>query len=198
MPGGCRRRWGTLSTRRLLRFCFGSTVRFHELDHAGCWIRRLSGFFNKSRIRGYAPERGSYVELVIAGSKAQLHMGREEILRAALEEFEMFFPEAKKATLVKSRAAEGSARYVFCCAGAGEVSACAGDGDFWAVCSGGLDADGMAFDDGGRGAQWATGGGGGGGKGGVGGEVSFAGYCGFWSDALAGGQAVSVALVEAR
>jgi len=73
-----------------------------SLDHAWLLDTTIEWFFHKSRIRRYAPERGSYVEVVIAGSRAQLHMTREEIMSAALAEFEMFFPEAKKATLLKS------------------------------------------------------------------------------------------------
>jgi squalene-associated FAD-dependent desaturase len=73
-----------------------------ELDHAWLLDTTIEWFFHKSRIRRYGPERGSYVELVIAGSKAQLQQTREEILGAALEEFAMFFPEARKARLLKS------------------------------------------------------------------------------------------------
>jgi squalene-associated FAD-dependent desaturase len=73
-----------------------------DLDHAWLLDTTIEWFFHKSRIRRYAPERGSYVELVIAGSRAQLHMTREEIMASALAEFEMFFPAAKKATLLKS------------------------------------------------------------------------------------------------
>jgi zeta-carotene desaturase len=42
------------------------------------------------------------VELVIAGSKAELPLGREEILRPALIELERFFPEVRRARLLKS------------------------------------------------------------------------------------------------
>jgi len=73
-----------------------------DLDHAWLLDTTIEWFFHKSRIRRYAPEKGSYVELVIAGSKAQLSMTREEILSSALRELEMFFPEIKRAKLVKS------------------------------------------------------------------------------------------------
>ena len=73
-----------------------------DLDHAWLLDTTIEWFFHKSRIRRYPAEKGSYVELVIAGSKRQLQMTREEILGAALEEFEGFFPEARKARLVKS------------------------------------------------------------------------------------------------
>jgi squalene-associated FAD-dependent desaturase len=73
-----------------------------DLDHAWLLDTTIEWFFHKSRIRRYAPEKGSYVELVIAGSKAQLNMSREEILSSALSELEMFFPEVKQATLLKN------------------------------------------------------------------------------------------------
>jgi zeta-carotene desaturase len=73
-----------------------------DLDHAWLLDTTIEWFFHKSRIRRYAPERGSYVEVVIAGSRAQLAMTREEILSSALRELAMFFPEVKRAKLVKS------------------------------------------------------------------------------------------------
>jgi squalene-associated FAD-dependent desaturase len=73
-----------------------------DLDHAWLLDTTIEWFFHKSRIRGYAPEQGSYVEVVIAGSKAQLGMTREGILQPALEELARFFPETKRAKLVKS------------------------------------------------------------------------------------------------
>ncbi len=73
-----------------------------DLDHAWLLDTTIEWFFHKSRIRGYAREKGSYVELVIAGSKAQLQMTREEILSSALRELAMFFPEVKTAKVVKS------------------------------------------------------------------------------------------------
>jgi squalene-associated FAD-dependent desaturase len=73
-----------------------------DLDHAWLLDTTIEWFFHKSRIRRYPPEKGSYVELVIAGSRAQLSMTREEILSSALRELELFFPEVKRAKLVKS------------------------------------------------------------------------------------------------
>jgi squalene-associated FAD-dependent desaturase len=73
-----------------------------DLDHAWLLDTTIEWFFHKSRIRRHAPEKGSYVELVIAGSRAQLSMTRHEILSGALNELELFFPEAKRAKLVKS------------------------------------------------------------------------------------------------
>ena len=73
-----------------------------DLDHAWLLDTTIEWFFHKSRIRRYAPEKGSYVELVIAGSRAQLSMTRDEILARALNELQLFFPEVKRARLVKS------------------------------------------------------------------------------------------------
>jgi zeta-carotene desaturase len=73
-----------------------------DLHHAWLLDTTIQWFFHKSKIRGYAPERGSYVELVIAGSKTELPLSRAEILEPALAELKRFFPEAARATLVKS------------------------------------------------------------------------------------------------
>jgi zeta-carotene desaturase len=73
-----------------------------DLDHAWLLDTTIEWFFHKSRIRRYGPEKGSYVELVIAGSRAQLSMTREEILSGALNELQLFFPEVKRAKLIKS------------------------------------------------------------------------------------------------
>ena len=70
------------------------------LDHAWLLDTTIQWFFHKSRIRGLSG--GSYVELVIAGSQRELKMGRGEILEAALEELERFFPDARGAKLLKS------------------------------------------------------------------------------------------------
>jgi zeta-carotene desaturase len=72
------------------------------LDHAVLLDTRIQWVFTKSRIRRWAKERGSYQELVISASWQELEMGREEILPSAIAEFEMFFPAARQATLVKS------------------------------------------------------------------------------------------------
>jgi len=73
-----------------------------DLDHAWLLDTTIEWFFHKSRIRRYPAEQGSYVEIIIAGSRAQLGMTREEILTPALRELERFFPEVKRAKLVKS------------------------------------------------------------------------------------------------
>jgi squalene-associated FAD-dependent desaturase len=73
-----------------------------DLDHAWLLDTTIQWFFHKSRIRGYAEERGSYVELVIAGSRREVAMSRQEILGPALAELERFFPAVRQARLVKS------------------------------------------------------------------------------------------------
>jgi len=73
-----------------------------DLDHAALLDTTIQWIFHKSRIRSYPEERGSYVELVIAASHAQLKMEREEILDSALVELASFFPEVKRARVVKS------------------------------------------------------------------------------------------------
>jgi len=73
-----------------------------DLDHAWLLDSTIQWFFHKSRIRGYSPEQGSYVELVIAGSRTELPMTREQILTPALAELDRFFPDVARATLLKS------------------------------------------------------------------------------------------------
>jgi zeta-carotene desaturase len=73
-----------------------------DLDHAWLLDTTIQWFFHKSRIRGYPQERGSYVELVIAGSKAELPMTRAQILEPAVAELKRFFPEAGRARLLKT------------------------------------------------------------------------------------------------
>jgi zeta-carotene desaturase len=73
-----------------------------DLDHAALLDTTIQWMFHKSRIRRWAPEKGSYIELVIAASRRQLEMERQEILDAALSELAQFLPELKKAKLVKS------------------------------------------------------------------------------------------------
>jgi len=73
-----------------------------DIEHAWLLDSTIQWFFHKSRIRGYPLERGSYVELVIAGSKTELLLPREQILAPALAELARFFPEVKRARLIKS------------------------------------------------------------------------------------------------
>jgi squalene-associated FAD-dependent desaturase len=72
------------------------------LDHAVLLDTRIQWMFAKSRIRRWAAERGTYLELVISASWAELEMSREEILSSALREIELFFPAVREAKLLKS------------------------------------------------------------------------------------------------
>ncbi|MDP9038882.1 MAG: hydroxysqualene dehydroxylase HpnE [Acidobacteriota bacterium] len=73
-----------------------------DLHHAWLLDTTIQWFFHKSRIRRYAPGRGSYVELVIAGSRRELGLSREQILAPALAELARFFPKTAEARLLKS------------------------------------------------------------------------------------------------
>ncbi len=68
------------------------------MDHAALLDTTIEWMFAKGRIRG---RDDGYVELTMSASHAQLRMSPEEIYRAALAEFEGFFPEAKTAVLRK-------------------------------------------------------------------------------------------------
>lgn len=72
------------------------------LHHAALLDSDLQWIFHKSRIRSYPASEGSYVELVIAGSPTYLAMERQEILSRSLENLGLYFPEVRKARLVKS------------------------------------------------------------------------------------------------
>ena len=73
-----------------------------ELDHAVLLDTRIEWMFHKSRIRGWEPGRGSYLELTISASTPELKLGREAILASALREAELFFPLIREAHLLKS------------------------------------------------------------------------------------------------
>lgn len=73
-----------------------------DLDHAVLLDTRIQWMFNKSRIRRWTSDRGSYLELVISASWPEIEMSREEILASALREVEIFFPAVQQAKLMKS------------------------------------------------------------------------------------------------
>lgn len=81
-----------------------------DLDHAVLLDTRIQWIFTKSRIRRWAPERGTYLELVISASWPELEQGREPILASALDELPLFFPgvrgvqPAKTGVLKEARA----------------------------------------------------------------------------------------------
>lgn len=73
-----------------------------DLDHAVLLDTGIQWLFHKSRIRGWKQEQGSYCELTISASFAQLHESREQILSSALRELALFFPAVNEARLIKS------------------------------------------------------------------------------------------------
>ncbi len=73
-----------------------------ELDHAVLLDTRIQWMFAKSRIRRWEKSRGSYLELVISASFAELRSSPKQILQIALEEAAGFFPALSEAQLVKS------------------------------------------------------------------------------------------------
>jgi squalene-associated FAD-dependent desaturase len=73
-----------------------------DLDHAVLLDTRIQWVFNKSRIRRWEAGRGSYLELVISASFAEIERSREQILGAALGELELFFPQVREAKVLKS------------------------------------------------------------------------------------------------
>ena len=72
------------------------------LEHAVLLDTRIQWMFQKSKIRRWPIERGTYLELVISASFAEIGMTREAILAAALKELRLFFPAVRGATLVRS------------------------------------------------------------------------------------------------
>ncbi len=152
-----------------------------DLDHAWLLDTTIQWFFHKSRIRGYAPGSGSYVELVIAGSRSELPKSRAEILEPALAELKRFFPGAAKAKLVKSGILK-EARATFSVTPGLDAVGPRRRLGFRGCFLPGTGRDGVAFDDGRRGAQRAAGGGCGAGRAC---EVSGAGAAGDGCDELA-------------
>ncbi len=73
-----------------------------DLDHAWLLDSPVHWFFHKSRIRSYPAGSGSYVEVVISGSRADLPKSREELLAMTLSELARFFPESTRAKVLKS------------------------------------------------------------------------------------------------
>ncbi len=92
--------WAPLSPITTVHLWFDSEIV--DVDHAVLLDTRVQWMFSKSRIRGWEELRGSYLELVISASWAELELGREAILASALKELEMFFPNVREARLVKS------------------------------------------------------------------------------------------------
>lgn len=75
---------------------------FTTLDHAALLDTGIEWMFHKSRIRRASADQGSYLELTISASHAQLKEGRETLLERSIQELESFFPEARSTRLMKS------------------------------------------------------------------------------------------------
>jgi squalene-associated FAD-dependent desaturase len=75
---------------------------FTDLHHAALLDSKYQWLFHKSKIRNWPAARGSYIEMVIGGSRELLPAGRAELVQLALDELAMFFPESRQAKLVKS------------------------------------------------------------------------------------------------
>ncbi|HTV07150.1 MAG TPA: hydroxysqualene dehydroxylase HpnE [Acidobacteriaceae bacterium] len=76
---------------------------FTELTHAALLDTTIQWMYNKSALHKESrKDEGSYLELVISASKALIAMKRQEIIDLATQELAMFFPEVKRATLVKA------------------------------------------------------------------------------------------------
>ena len=75
---------------------------FTDLHHAALLDTKYQWMFHKSRIRSWPEEKGSYMELVIGGSRELLPAGRAQLVQLALDELALFFPQARKVQLVKS------------------------------------------------------------------------------------------------
>ena len=91
-------------------------------------------------------------------------MTREEILSGALNELEMFFPEVKRAKLMKSGVLKEARATFSVVPGLDQFRPAQSDGVAGVVPCGRLDGDGVAVHDGGCGAEWEAGGRGGGGR----------------------------------
>lgn len=81
------------------------------LDHAVLLDRTIQWMFQKSKIldrkQGVKAEsaegrEGSYIELVISASRTLVEKSRQEIIDLAVQELADFFPEVKRAKLVKA------------------------------------------------------------------------------------------------
>ena len=78
--------------------------RITDLEHAVLLDTTIQWMYNKSLLQ---PERraddsGSYLELVVSASKSLVGKSRQEIIDLALQELALFFPEVRKATLLKA------------------------------------------------------------------------------------------------
>jgi len=73
-----------------------------ELDHAVLLDRDVHWMYHKSRWQPRRDSKASYIELVVSASRGFAALSREEALSRAVSQLAEYFPEVKKATLVKS------------------------------------------------------------------------------------------------
>jgi zeta-carotene desaturase len=73
-----------------------------ELDHAVLLDRDIHWMYHKSRWQPIRNSKASYIELVVSASREFATLSREEALKRATTQLAEFFPEVKRATLVKS------------------------------------------------------------------------------------------------
>jgi zeta-carotene desaturase len=70
-----------------------------DLTHAALLDTTIQWLYNKSKIQ---QGTGGYVELVISASRSLVSMQRQQIIDLAMRELAGFFPEVKRAKLLKA------------------------------------------------------------------------------------------------
>jgi uncharacterized protein with NAD-binding domain and iron-sulfur cluster len=73
-----------------------------ELDHAVLLDRDIHWMYHKSRWQSLRNSKNSYIELVVSASREFAALTREQAIHQAMSQLAEFFPEVKKARLVKS------------------------------------------------------------------------------------------------
>jgi zeta-carotene desaturase len=74
-----------------------------DLDHAVLLDTTIQWMFNKSRLQPtHRSGEGSYIELVVSGSRSLVPMQRQPIIDLALQELAQFFPAIATAKLLKA------------------------------------------------------------------------------------------------
>ena len=73
-----------------------------ELDHAVLLDRDIHWMYHKSRWQPLRDSKASYIELVVSASRQFAALSREDAIRQATLQLAEFFPEVKKARVVKS------------------------------------------------------------------------------------------------
>ncbi|HUY81341.1 MAG TPA: hydroxysqualene dehydroxylase HpnE [Acidobacteriaceae bacterium] len=74
-----------------------------DLTHAALLDTTIQWMYNKSALQSDSrQDAGTYLELVISASKALVPMKRQEIIDLAMRELGIFFPEVRRAALVKA------------------------------------------------------------------------------------------------